>query len=301
LLSGLATRQQIQVDEVRQVPLPEGAMINGIITDVDLMVDFLDSVAKEYALKKQAAAANPLLAQRSVIVIQASNIVTKIMEVPPLDEFHVRQFIQREFTQYADTSTAEPSELYDYTVLNQVGPEGGVQVLAASASREMIADYRQAFALAGYKVEQIGIGVESLIKLVGLIPDLVGKTYLLVQVEATRQIVTMFLDGTFRLSNGYRLISEPGSDEWVAEVGQNLASVIQFNRAQRGQTELGSALFAGMTPTNLEKLKSRFDYLNITIANFDLSHVIKVSANITAETHFDPGNFLFNLGALIKR
>ncbi|MDR2671994.1 MAG: hypothetical protein LBC35_01600 [Coriobacteriales bacterium] len=300
LVIGSATKDNIHVDDFRQIPLPEGAMINGIVTDVDLMTDFLDTIAKEFALQTEGTSVNPLLANRSTIVVQASNILTKILEVPPVDEVQVREFIKREFTQYADEADT-PDELFDYTILNQIGPGGGVEVLAASAGRELIDDYNRAFSQATYNVEQIGIGVESLIKLVSLLPDLLGKTYLLVNTEASRQTIAMFLDGTFRLYNGYRLISEADSDAWVAEVGQNLASMLQFNRAQRGQTELSQAFFSGLSPTNLEKLRTDFAYLDIQIEHFDLSSIISVSNKITPERQFNPGAFLFNLGALVRR
>ncbi|GHT79040.1 hypothetical protein FACS1894104_3080 [Actinomycetota bacterium] len=300
LIIGSANREQIRVEDFRQVPLPEGAMINGIITDVGLMTDFLDTVAKEYGITNEALTTNPILSNKTNIVIQVSNIQTKIIEVPPVDENQVREFIRREFTQYEDTQE-RASDLFDYTILNNIGPNGGVEILAATAGRDLIDDYRRAFVQANYNVGQIGIGVEALIKLAGLIPALTGKTYLLVQTESSRQTISMFLDGTFRLFNGYRLTNEPGSDAWVTEIGQNLASMLQFNRAQRGQSELSETHFAGLSPANLEKLRLDYGYLNVDIQNFDLRGVVSVSERITAARAFDPGTFLFNLGALVKR
>lgn len=301
MLMGSASNSGIFVEDFRQVPLPDGAMINGIITNVDIMCDFLDTIAKEYHLQNGASGANPLLANKSRIVIQASNIVTKIMEVPPIDDAQIREFIKREFTQYEDTSGSEDTTLYDYTVLNQIGPQGGVEILAASAGREMIEDYRRAFEQATYNVEQIGVGVEAIIKLVGLLPALTGKTYMLSQVESSRQTVAMFVDGTFRLFNGYRLTGEVGSDVWVGEIGQNLASMLQFSRAQRGQTELSQIYLAGIALESIEKLKADFGYLNVQMEHFDLSQIVTVSNKITAERMFNPGAYLFNLGALVKR
>lgn len=301
IVMGGATKTGIQVDDFRQIPLPEGAMINGIITNVDLMCDFLDTVAKEYHLQDGATGSNPLLTNRSHVIVQASNIVTKIMEVPPVDESQIREFIRREFNQYAEIPEDQDSNLYDYTVLNQIGPKGGVEILAASASKDLVEDYRRAFDQATYNIVQIGVGVEAIIKLVGLIPQLTGQTYMLSQVEPARQTISMFVDGTFRIFNGYRLTGEPGSDAWVNEIGQNLASMLQFSRAQRGQTELSQVYFAGATPQTLAKLKETYGYLNVGIEHFDLSSTITVSEKITAERAFDAGAYLFNLGALVKR
>ncbi|MDR1088190.1 MAG: hypothetical protein LBL23_02810 [Coriobacteriales bacterium] len=301
LVMGSATATGILVDDFRQIPLPDGAMINGIITNVDVMCDFLDTIAKEYHLQGGATGSNQLLSSPSRIIIQAANIVTKILEVPPVDDAQIREIIRREFTQYEDVSELESTTLYDYTVLNQRGPNGGVEIMAASASREMIEDYRRAFVQATYNVEQIGVGVEALIKLVSLLPQLTGQTYMLAQVEAARMTVAMFVDGTFRLFNGYRLTSELGSEAWIGEIGQNLASMLQFSRAQRGQTELGQVFFAGVTPQGIDRLKADFEYLNVALQHFDLSGVVSVSDKITADRQFDPGMLLFNLGALVKR
>lgn len=301
MVVGTATPDSIRVEDYLQVPLPEGAMINGIITDVDAMTDFLDAIAKEHHLRRGATGSNALLSAPSRIIIQASNIMTKIMEVPPVDEAQIREFVKREFTQYEDTSDLPDAMLYDYTVLNQRGPGTGVELLAASASSEMIEDYRRAFEQATYNIEQIGIGVEAIIKLVSMMPELVGKTYLLTQVEPSRQTSTLFIDGTYRLFNGYRLTNKKGSDAWINEVGQNLASMLQFSRAQRGQAEVAQVSLAGLAPGDLERLKLEFGYLNVSMSHFDLSRVVTLSDRINAERLFDPAAFLFNLGALAKR
>lgn len=301
LVTGSASPTGIHVEDFRQIPLPEGAMINGIVTNVDLMTDFLGTIAQEYHLQNGATGSNKLLTSPSTIVVQASNIVTKIMEVPPVDEAQIREFIKREFTQYGETSEAQDNTLYDYTVLNQIGPGGGVEILAAGAASQMIDDYRRAFEQATYRIEQIGVGVEAIIKLVSLLPRLTGQTYMLAQVETSRLTTAMFIDGTFRIFNGYRLTSEPGSDGWVGEIGQNLASMLQFSRAQRGQSELSQIYLAGTLPQNLAKLNEDFGYLNVRMDHFDLSQVVTVSDKITADRLFDPGNYLFNLGALVKK
>lgn len=301
MIMGTAHATGIEVDDFRQIPLPDGAMINGIITNVDIMTDFLITIAQEYHLQSGATGSNELLSNSSRIIIQASNIVTKILEVPPVDEAQIREFVRREFTQYGDAQEAQDTNLYDYTVLNKIGPDGGVEILAACASRDMIEDYRRAFEQATYNVEQIGIGVEAIIKLVSLLPYCNGSTYMLMQIEAARQTISMFIDGTFRLFNGYRLTGEVGSDTWVGEIGQNLASMLQFSRAQRGQSELSQVYLAGVTPQIIDKLRADFGFLSVSMDHFDLSPYITVSDKITEDRLFDPGAFLFNLGALVKR
>jgi len=301
LVVGSSSKNGVYVDDFKQIPLPEGAMINGIITNVDIMTDFLDTIAKEYHLQENPSGENNLLKNPSSIVIQASNIVTKIIEVPASDETQMREFIRREFSQYEDVSIAEQTALYDYTVLNQIGPNGGVEVLAASSGREMIEDYRRAFDQACYNIVQIGIASEALIKLVSLLPNLNGQTYMLAQIEANRQTNIIFIEGTFRISSGYRLVGEVGSDGWINEIGQNLASTLQFIRAQRGQSELSQIHIAGTSLKVLSILQADYSYLNVRMERFDLSQVVTVSEKIAAERLFDPGTLLFNLGALVKR
>ena len=301
LVIGSSNKTGVYVDDFRQIPLPEGAMINGIITNVDIMTDFLDTIAKEYHLQGNVSGENSLLKNPSSIIIQASNIVTKIMEVPPTDETQIREFIQREFTQYEDVAADNQTTLYDYTVLNQIGPNSGVEVLAASSPRHMIEDYRRAFDQACYNTVQIGIGTEAIIKLVDLLPNLTGQTYMLVQIEPTRQTNIIFIEGTFRISSGYRLIGEMGSSGWIGEIGQNLASTLQFIRAQRGQRELTQIYFAGTSPQVLMALQESFGYLNVGMERFDLSQVVTVSEKTAMEGHFDPGTLLYNLGALVKK
>jgi len=298
---GSLSNTGVYVEDIRQIPLPEGAMINGIITNVDIMTDFLETIANEYHLQGGATGENKLLKNPSHIVVQASNIVTRIMEVPPLDEAHIREFIKREFTQYESATNEGDTTLYDYTVLNQIGPNGGVEILAAGSGYDMIEDYRRAFDQATFNVESIGIAPEAIIKLVSLLPGLVGQTYMLAQIEPNRQSNLIFINGTFRISNGYRLIAEPYSSSWVGEIGQNIASTLQFIRAQRGQSELHRVFLAGTTEQVINALKTDYSYLNVNMDRFDLSQIVTVAQRITPEWHFDPGAFLYNLGALVRR
>ncbi|MDR3308178.1 MAG: hypothetical protein LBS58_04700 [Coriobacteriales bacterium] len=298
LLVGTVGKQSIKVEDLFEVRLPEGGMINGIITNDAVMTDFFDMVAKQYGATNSGFMSSRFLKNPTQLVIHTNSIQTKVMEVPPVAEAQVREFIKRDFVQYSDEA---PDDLYDYTVLNPKLPTGGAEILAASVGRGLLESYRTCLLSANYNLKGINIGTNCLVKLVSHLPQLAYQSFVLTQVDREVQNITLFLNGTFRLTNRYRLVNEPNTPEWLAEIANNLMSMLQFNQAQRAHAEVKQVYFAGLADELLAQLAANFSYLKIEIAKLDLSGSIEFSTKVSDAGLLDPGSFLFNLGSLVKR
>jgi hypothetical protein len=288
----------VTVRDFKEFPLPDGGMINGIVTDVAVMASFLDMVAKQHGISTGQVIDNMLTRRPSQLTVFANNIQTRVIEIPKVPHQRAMEFIEQEY------GVGEPSKrggyLCDYTILNSHAASGGVELLTVCVEKEFVEAYRQAFADAGYNLKAINIGINSIVKLAGRLPALRGQTCLLSIIDRVSQTVTLFLDGRYKLMNRYRLLQPPGSQGHADEIAGNIGSVIQFSNAQRGESRLGSVHLIGASPAETQSVAARLAHYGLQIDAVDFGGLVKLSEPVAATGLFDPGNYAINIGSLCK-
>jgi hypothetical protein len=296
-IAGEASKGAVTVTDFGEIPLPGGAMINGIITDEKIMTDFLADTIDHCGLGKSD----------TYIVLDANNIQYKVITVPPLKEPKITEFVKREFNRYDDRSSASsplasaaPEEVHDYTVVDMTPEGGGVQVLGVEAPVSLVKPYKNTFLDAGFNLKGINIGVNCYIKLARFAAELKEGTVLLSHIDDRQLILTIFSDGKYIISNRYRVIPLPGTPEWIQEVGKNISSMIQFNRSQRTGRELSTAYFTGLPGSEEEKITESLAYLGIDIKILDLGKYVKLSGKAAGKESFDAGVYVLNIGNLLR-
>jgi Tfp pilus assembly PilM family ATPase len=288
LIVGEADSKNVRVRDFAQIPLPEGGMINGIITDEKVMTGFMADANERYALSKEG----------TYLVIHSNSVQMKRMDVPPVAESRVMEFIKREFGQYNEEGA---DNVYDFAVLNPKAASGGVTILAVGAGRELLQTYKTVLVGAGFDLKGIGVGINCQIKLTHFLPQLRTGAYIMVYIDGRNLILTLFENGEYRISNSYRLINNPDTPEWFGEVGNNLSSMIQFSKGQRSNTDISSAYFAGVTGDQLSVLQANLAYLGIDISELNLRGNLNITGKAAERGDFNPGEYLFNIGNLLKQ
>lgn len=288
LITGSAKNNSITINDFHEVPLPEGAMINGIITNEAEMSAFLGQINENFGINDQ----------ETTLVIDNNSVRTKLMEVPPVNESLILDFIKQDLS----GSIQEGDEdVFDFSVLNTGGPMGAL-VLAVSASKSLIQSYINVFINAGYKLMTIDIGANSLIKAAGVFQEISDTTCILCNVDGKAMSISLFEEGVYSITNKYRLLNTEDTDDWYHEIGSNISSVIQFHKGQRGDTAISGAYFTAVSDAQMEKLSNAISYLGIPTTKIDMQHCVKLEGNASAAAgDFNPGKFLFNIGALLRR
>ncbi|MDR0853375.1 MAG: hypothetical protein LBN34_03305 [Clostridiales Family XIII bacterium] len=297
VLVGKVSGNNLLVSDFDEPSLPEGGMINGIITNEDAMISFLRETNDRLGLS----------GQDTHLVIDNNNIRSKVMELPPVSEAKMLEFIGRELGQFGQfgqdgAAVAERSDVFDYAVLEPKSKEGGVKVLAVAVGRELLETYRDTFEKAGYELKSINIGVNAQIKLAAFVPELNTGTYILAQVDDRNLALTMFVDGHYTVANKYRLMNEQSTFDWYSEIGTNISSMIQFNKGQHHNSEISETYFAGLKSTEITEIRSALSYLGIEIKELDLSGSVSLSGKAAEKQGiFNSGSFLLNIGTLVKK
>jgi len=289
LIVGSADMGTIKVQDFGMFSLPEGAMINGIITDEEAMIRYLSGIGSDMGLFKNEA----------LLVIDTNSIRSKVMELPVVSETKILEFVERELAAFTE---GENNDVFDYTVMNGKLPEGGARILAVAVDRDILNTYRNTFTSAGFNLKNINIGVNALIKLSRILPQLKSGAKVLTVIDDRNLSISLFEKGEYKITNRYRLFNADDTPEWRQEIGNNISSVIQFHKGQRPEEEITSAYFAGLSGARVGALAGTLSFLGIEIEELDLGSKIKLSGKAASRSaDFEPGKNLLNLGTLLKK
>jgi Tfp pilus assembly PilM family ATPase len=205
------------------------------------------------------------------------------------------ELIRREYGRYSESDDS----VYDYSVLSPKGPRGGVEILAVGVARDLILSYRRTLIGAGFDLKSIDIGIHCQIKLARLLPQLQQGSVILAHLDGRALTLTLFETGNYVVSNRYRLSHADTAPELTDEIGNNISSMIQFNKTQKDSAAITAAYTAGVDDAGIDALRSSLTYLGINVGSLDMSGYISLQADAASE--LDAGRYLLNIGNLIKR
>jgi len=288
IIVGSADANSVKVDDFAMFSLPEGAMINGIITDEEEMIRFLSGIVSTMNLVKQEA----------ILVIDNNSIRSKVMEMPSVPEAKMLEFISRDLGAFTE---GESNDVFDYTVLNSKVEGGGSRILAVAVDRDLLMTYRNTLAAAGFNLKSINIGVNAANKIARVSPHLMAGACILAIMDERNLTLMLYENGNYKITNKYRLFNTDDTPEWRQEIGNNISSVMQFHKGQRPTEEISAAFFAGLSPAQTAALTEPLSFLGIQISMLDLVSRVKISNQAASKDGgLNPGKYLFNLGVMLK-
>jgi Tfp pilus assembly PilM family ATPase len=299
LLVGSVSGQQATVDEFKAIPLPEQSMINGVITNKDVMTRFLQDVSQRFGPWNQDA----------VLVLEGNNIRTKIMTLPTMKESKLLPFVQRDFGELgggsgagAGGAGADSDDVFDFAILGTNHVEGGLDVLGIAAGRLLLQNYIDVFTAGGFKLKRIDVGSNALAKVASFIPPLQSDSSILVHVDEMALVITLFEQGVYRITQRYRLLNPPQTEERNREVISNISSMVQFQRSQRRDISINAIYILGVAAEQLPAFIEATRFLELPVFGLSLDSQIRLTGKANFEqANFVSSKYLYNLGAMIRR
>jgi hypothetical protein len=288
LLGGNVSGQHATVDEFRAIPLPGQAMINGVITDKDVMTRFLQEVMQQFGPYGQDA----------VLVLESNNIRTKIMTLPRVNENKLLSFVKQDFGEIS----GEGDDVFDFTVLRPNTAEGGLEVLGIAAGKLLLQNYIDVFTAVGFRLKRIDVGSNVLAKIAHFVPQLRTNSSVLVHVDDVTLGITLFEQGFYRISQKYRLLNPPNTEERHREVISNISSMVQFQRSQRRDISIDAIHVLGVSEEHIPAFVQATRFLEIPVFALSLNQQIKLTGKASFEqADFVSSKYLYNLGAMIRK
>ena len=215
--------------------LEPGSVVNGVLIRTNEILNILKG--------------NRKLINKATIVLNSSNIQIKKIEHPELKGSKLDSYIKKEFAIPDDAS------LIYGTTSKKI--ENLYKTIFMGVPIDIIKSYLELFSEAKLKIGRFEILQNGMAKFVKNKKDLEGQTFVLNLIEGNNLISVLIEAGEYVLTDRSRLLSEPGSEQFIDELLQKISSIIQFNKSQKSPYEITKSYYVGLPRENLLQLADK--------------------------------------------
>ncbi|MDR1670077.1 MAG: hypothetical protein LBR76_08970, partial [Oscillospiraceae bacterium] len=212
-------------------PLPEGTMINGMITDQAFLIECLASMRGEH----------PELFKKPSLVVDGSAILVKRIPTPKLGKKQYRQLVRDDFSEAGENAD-------DLACGFQTLP-GGRALLACAADKSVIDNYTSAFKSVGVNLRSIRVGTQAIMSYIATRPELQQKSFVLNMIDGVTMLSLIFENGVNVFISRTRLYGDT-KEQLAQTIIDNLGGLIQFNRSQKFG-EVTDSYYLGVSAADL--------------------------------------------------
>ena len=270
---GSPTANGAKITAACQTELPEGCLINGIITNE----------AELTAALQGFFAANELPTQRVALAAGGSQFNHRVLTLPRMSEKKRAAVLTREFSTGGADVTAP---LDDYMLLSTDKKTKADTVLATRVESAVIETYINLAAACGLKLA-------GQIKLVRATPELAGKSFVVLQFDGDSLIAGLYEKGQYKYSTRSRLFNPRGTEASGTEIGQKLSGLIQFQTAAKSEHPIKAVYFGGSTAADLAACTPACRALQLEVAAYPETENIKLPEGIRlADITLAAGNLI---------
>lgn len=274
---GFPARGGAALSVVCQAELPEGCLINGIITNEAALT----------AALKEFFSANALPAKRVALVLGGSQFQHKVLTLPDLPDKKLRSIVTKELGMGAGSQTLD-----DWMLLRRDMKAHSQTVLATRVERSVIEGLLSAAKGAGLTLCCIDTGLSCLIKLVRAIPALAGRTFILLAFDGENLAALLFVQGQYSYSTRSRLFNTRGTPEAAAEIAQKLSGILQFHLTNKSDHRITDVYFAKCGAGELESCRPGAEALGLTVSMLPDAPGLRLpSGCCAADAVFAAGSF----------
>ena len=275
---GSPTANGARITAAAQTELPEGCLINGVITnEADLA-----------AALKEFFAANKLPTNRVALMAGGTQFMHRIVTLPAMSEKKRLAVLARELST-GGVETKAP--LDDYMLLAHDGK--GDTVLATRVEQAVIAGYDALAKAAGFKLYSIDLGLAALIKAVRTVPALQKETFVLLQFDDDTISAALFEQGQYTYSTRSRLFNPRGTAESGTEIAQKLSGILQFHIAGKSAHPIRTVYFGGADAQDIRVCTPGCEALALQVAPFPDSPTVRLPDGVLlCDVLFAAGNLI---------
>ena len=277
---GSPTARGARITAAASTQLPEGCLINGVITNEADLAEAL----------KAFFADNKLPTGRVALIAGGSQFMHRIMELPAMSEKKRLAVLSHELTSSGAETTAP---LDDYMLLSRDAKTRTDTVLATRVEQSVIAGYDALAKDAGFKLTCIDLGLAAPIKAVRTIPALQNGTFVVLQFDDDTISACLFVQGQYTYSTRSRLFNPRGTAESGAEIAQKLSGLIQFHIASKSEHQIDTVYFAGADAKDFTVCRPGCEALALKVEQFPDSPTVSLpKGTALADVLYAAGNLI---------
>lgn len=278
-VSAVKSAKKLKVKLIAKRELPEGCILNGIITDETVLRAELSAMWKAFKLPKSGLR----------LVVESSAVSTKILTLPNLSKpMYMKKLIAENLLSGESEDT-----VYDYKTLG-AARDGGITVLACMTEGSFVKSYVELFSGAGLKLASIDLAAAGLIRMAKFCGELSERTFVISVIDRNSVSNFLFIKGEYRFSNRTRLMSNRDTPELLDEIARMISSLVQFNKSEKSGEDITNVYFCGFSDKEINSASLNFDNIE-----FGTLPEMKSVAFQNAKSSVWTSDCVFNLGALL--
>ena len=277
---GSPTARGARITAAASTQLPEGCLINGVITNEADLAEAL----------KAFFADNKLPTGRVALIAGGSQFMHRIMELPAMTE-HTRLAALSHPPSARGAETTAPRD--DYMLLSRDAKTRTDTVLATRVEQSVIVGYDALAKDAGFKLTCIDLGLAAPIKAVRTIPALQNGTFVVLQFDDDTISACLFVQGQYTYSTRSRLFNPRGTAESGTEIAQKLSGLIQFHIASKSEHQIDTVYFAGADAKDFTVCRPGCEALALKVEQFPDSPTVSLpKGTALADVLYAAGNLI---------
>lgn len=247
IASGSTAGDGVRVSKLISFPLPEGAVLNGVVMDQDRLIEAI----------KLAWQANKLPKSEVILILNSPQLRANRVDAPILADKKATEFIERETRDSEYGRFQNP--VTGWYVVGKDAKAKTQRVVYETAEIDFVNKYVNIFGKAGLKLKSIHNGVQLATEY--FTKQATGKTILYMILDGKSLVTIFFAEGKYYYDSTSRVFGQPGTPEFAKEIYASISSIRQFISAQHLTETVKDILFCGLAYSHVNQLAN--DILNL--------------------------------------
>jgi hypothetical protein len=277
-----AKTKRVSVDKKVLTEMPDGAVVNGVINDEDMLAAAFKEATESLGKINGAE-----------LVLDTTHIISRLSVLPKVSQRETDTLIKNEFV---NRSMADKEYIYDYSVVKSANVNSKQQyILSCAIDKTIIDTYKAFFTRIGLKLDRIDFAANTVIQAASALANPWGGVNALVCV-VDNYIVSIinFLSNGEIFFHRSRILSSVGGEQYFQEISDVLRSYIQGRKSLDRNEETGSIYIFDGNCYEPEKYAEYMAPLECTACNVGVKTLLSVDRLIDE----DADKFLYCLTAL---
>lgn len=276
VICGDGTQSGVTVSRVLDVDFEMNCVLSGVITDPEVFAAGIRNAWQKYGLPKKGV----------VLSLDGNNIKTKKASVPKVNRDKTLDIAAMEFKEIEVFT----NPIFSFVTLAE--DQAAREIMAVGGEFEFVQSLVEVFSAQGIKVESVVSTRCAMIKLMGLLEFVRGKSCMIQTMDEETLTTVLVENGQFVNISTARVFSEHGSQAFGLEVARNVSQLSQFQSSQRSQNLASEVYMAGFRQEDLQVAKEQIELLAMQVSLFDPGQRLHMSEGIT-------GRLFLHAGALV--
>ena len=247
IATGAPSGKGVKVTKLCSEPLPEGAVLNGVVMDADMLTETLRSVWQINKLPKTEV----------MLILNSPQLRANRIDAPVQPDKKTTEYIKRE-TSDSDYGRFQ-NPVTGWYIVSKDNKAKMQKIIYETAEADFVKGYVDIFEKVGLKLASIHNGVQLAAEF--FTKPSAGKTLIYMILDGNSLVTVFFAEGKYYYDSTSRLFAQPGTPEFAREIYNSVSAIRQFISAQHLNETVKDILFAGLTGPQVQQLGN--DILNI--------------------------------------